>query len=67
MKLYSPADTSIRSWLVSFEPINHPHAITRRIYGSVRQLKTRAVEAGREVARQLGVSPMSLAVTVKEG
>jgi hypothetical protein len=65
MKLYTRSDITVRNWLITFEPINTP-AVTRRIFGSVRQLKSRAVEAGREVARQLGVSPLSLAVTVRE-
>lgn len=66
MRLYSPADTALRSWLVTFEPINVP-SVTHRIYATAKGLTKQAADVGRSVARRLGVSPMTLAVTVREG
>lgn len=64
-KLYLNVDCIIRAWDVTFEGIN-ARPITRRIYGTVKQLQPAAVEAGQAVARLIGQSPMALSVTVRE-
>lgn len=62
---YSRADCILRAWDVTFEGINRA-PITRRIYATVKQLQSAAVEACQVVARMIGQSPMALSVTVRE-
>ena len=60
------ASSRIRSIIVTYEPINHA-TVTHHFLGTTRSVIASAAEYGKGLARRLGVSPMALAVCVREG
>lgn len=63
----APATSSrLRSIIVTYEPINHA-TVTHHFLGTTRSVIAAAASHGRELAARLGVSPMALAIAVREG
>lgn len=60
------ATSRIRSIIVTYEPINHA-TVTHHFLGTTRSVIAAAASYGRELAGKLGVSPMALAICVREG
>lgn len=57
--------SAIRAFAITLEPMNHaPRTLT--FYGKVRHAVRDAADFGKRWAQELGVSPLCIAVTVRE-
>ena len=59
------ASTAVRSYSVTFEPINHL-PLAELFHGTPHQVIRKATSYARQLARGLGLSPLAIAVSVRE-